>query len=657
MAHAATSAITLLTSIHGRDRRHLRSIAKRDLQAAVKHGTKSRAYPCRQTWAPRWKYTFAHIVYITDATSTREITSYVEPIVIDAVPMTRMDDAQHRTLKAHLLAHPELCTSHSVVVIDQSGSMRTCDVENFRTRSDAVFGTIALDLIGQHLDDAASISGTDVLTLIEMRDGATTVLHREPITNVLFNMVLARMQTAAPRSHGNYVPALEAAIKAMALDVQEESCAVMLMFLSDGKPSDVYCGIETADTLDTALATRMKTLGDQFGGRLRVGTIGFAAAAQDMQVLERMALAAVAAGAHGTFSHSESTASSLSTAVTALRSDLSGVRTCLTTTGFLPTTALSSSRGRSLQVVGKEQPFRQLTPELWTDGQWDVYASGVRRFVLGHDRDEWVAVPMQEPTATALAIRKNIFAEGAERIVYQLCECAPPIGTGTRGPLLAGKDSRFIVQDDDMEHFHKVFCKTQRKAGVWADKFNVEVARRAPGRNIAAISFLDCSVYQFGIYEYILAEKLLDHAAYKKWNGNNGYVAGQGAACTPTIQNLLKQLEVCDAIAEGSDEDEDDDGRTQLPGRLANDEAIDNPELVPQAFSHFTYRRSKRRSLVCDLQGVYDDTANVFELTDPVIHYAGSKKRKYGRTDHGNRGMHDFFITHECNALCKLLRL
>jgi len=87
----------------------------------------------------------------------------------------------------------------------------------------------------------------------------------------------------------------------------------------------------------------------------------------------------------------------------------------------------------------------------------------------------------------------------------------------------------------------------------------------------------------------------------------------------------------------------------------------------PQAFSHFSYRHTSRKMLVCDLQGVVTTTASptVFEFTDPVIHYASMSqslsraraKRKFGRTDLGKKGINKFFKTHECNAVCYLLGL
>ncbi len=47
----------------------------------------------------------------------------------------------------------------------------------------------------------------------------------------------------------------------------------------------------------------------------------------------------------------------------------------------------------------------------------------------------------------------------------------------------------------------------------------------------------------------------------------------------------------------------------------------------------------------------------LLRLTDPCIHYESRRGRVmvHGRTDKGKRGMHDFFRTHQCGALCRLL--
>ena len=52
----ATSAVTLISHTHGRDRREQRGIERRELQEAVKYGRKERANPGRDGQA-RWRYT------------------------------------------------------------------------------------------------------------------------------------------------------------------------------------------------------------------------------------------------------------------------------------------------------------------------------------------------------------------------------------------------------------------------------------------------------------------------------------------------------------------------------------------------------------------------------------------------------------------------
>ena len=77
---------------------------------------------------------------------------------------------------------------------------------------------------------------------------------------------------------------------------------------------------------------------------------------------------------------------------------------------------------------------------------------------------------------------------------------------------------------------------------------------------------------------------------------------------------------------------------------------------VPQAFTHWTYEASRRKRMVCDLQGFF--TGGRFVLVDPVIHSDGDGGGgAFGRTDRGQKGMADFLRSHECNALCRALAL
>lgn len=296
------------------------------------------------------------------------------------------------------------------------------------------------------------------------------------------------------------------------------------------------------------------------------------------------------------------------------------------------------------------------------------------------------------------------------------------------GPKLVAKESRHVGEEYLKMEFHESFAKTQLKAKRLAIKFNARVRDRLSMRGLPAarvwdVTFVDCSVYEFAgggssLLRGVLVEKLLEPVkGYTKWNGNNGYVHGEGAstAADPFVQqqqqqqvqapaqqtrlegNLDAVLEEDEEEEEGSDSDSDGSvrsaegrktGKAGLTTRFAGDRggrrgrapghALHNTNTPPrgnttpfaptaqcyvQAFSHFTYRHTRRKMLVCDLQGVLNTAAadegraGVFELTDPVIHYRSDTGRKqvYGKTDLGSRGVNAFFETHKCNDVCRLL--
>lgn len=70
-----------------------------------------------------------------------------------------------------------------------------------------------------------------------------------------------------------------------------------------------------------------------------------------------------------------------------------------------------------------------------------------------------------------------------------------------------------------------------------------------------------------------------------------------------------------------------------------------------QAFAHFTFERSQGRFLVTDLQGVGR------LLTDPAIHTRDDERFKLSDTNLGKEGFKFFFSSHECNDICKKLKL
>ncbi|KAJ1482862.1 hypothetical protein T484DRAFT_1802619 [Baffinella frigidus] len=106
-------------------------------------------------------------------------------------------------------------------------------------------------------------------------------------------------------------------------------------------------------------------------------------------------------------------------------------------------------------------------------------------------------------------------------------------------------------------------------------------------------------------------------AGWKEYEHDNGKIFYYNAATGNALWE--RPVRGMHGEEEEEEEEEDDDGR----GMVIRD--ID----IPQAFSHFTYIYTKRKKLVCDLQGVLNEacTPPLFELTDPVIHYKSDTGR------------------------------
>lgn len=126
MTSKKTSLISLVSSEHGRMRRKERDIEKRDLQRALKYGTKVKS------WGGRWKIEYDGIIFITDPRMCREVTAFPAPL--ELAPLQADDFANHEKAKKIIEAQPDRCASHTVLVIDNSGSMATHDINLHRDR-------------------------------------------------------------------------------------------------------------------------------------------------------------------------------------------------------------------------------------------------------------------------------------------------------------------------------------------------------------------------------------------------------------------------------------------------------------------------------------------------------------------------------------------
>jgi hypothetical protein len=679
-----TSLISLLSTEHGRLRREQRDIDKRDLQAALKHGEWNKC------WTPpgksqRWKIKHDGIIFVTDG--RREITCY--PMPLASAPLSTLAREEHDDAKRIIAVKPELCASHTVLVVDSSGSMATHDINLHRDRSTAAYSNLALEFCAEQLF-AGSSNNKDVVSLVEFRHKPKVVFKREPMSWVLYNKIIDRRDRAqaptflgrqAAKSElllgcheGNYLPALEAAEKLLSIDAHD-TCALQLVFLSDGEPSDARSGGLAPLFARKLICERVAAIATKFSGRLNIATVGFGDSADAFDVLKAMATSATDApgDTSAQFFYCAKLSHLLGNAFTSVASSLTETRTSL-----LSVVDGSSSRTKREVNDGRD------------GSKWDVHRI-TRHFHLNVDTREFVrdnSLPPGAGLATEaqrrnappyLAIQSNILGQGAERIAFR-CNLSVLESSDcfTLGAMVA-KETNTVELMDDYVLFHEEFCYTQSIAEDLAKEFNSRLSA-LPGydaNTIPRLTFLPCSVLEVkddsGEYpngkRYVLVEKMLntDKYPWHKWNSNAGAVDGRVAHVPMDVKRELAKLNVNIgniAIVEGdSDEEEPSDEECVMP---ASDHGVGSfrdasPSDYVQAFTHFTYKFTNRKLMVCDLQGCFVDDSKppVFELTDPAIHYASRSGRKkvFGRTDLGRQGMNRFFETHKCTPICKLMQI
>lgn len=351
------SAVTVLSSAHGRQRRAERLINKRDLKAAVKYGKKELNY--NQRGDLNYKYTFADVVYITDITSRKEITAW-------AVPGAGLDVAKHPISSAMKAEHKESCrlikcdrsswTSHTVIIVDQSGSMRKTDVEGGATRSDAVWLTLAVDFVAKKIESGQATT-SDVVSIVAMGISHTVLVDKVPHDWLLFNKVIDLLRSQEPFFSGNYLPSLDAA-EDLLLSNTYGNCALDLLFLSDGKPSDQIPPRFAKNCSDMGLAhialmeKRIDRLASRFGRRLSVTAVGFAGPSEDFTVLRRLAERPAQFGSIGRFVAAQLNAEALGAAFDSAISSSLQTKSELTVAGDTSQRIVRDVRRKARDTVG-----------------------------------------------------------------------------------------------------------------------------------------------------------------------------------------------------------------------------------------------------------------------------------------------------------------
>ena len=425
-----TEEITVLSSLHGRARRMLREITKFDLQSAVKHGVKSKAHPDRKTGLPRWQYVYGNVVYITDHTSTKEVTSYKQAIQIQPATITEEMELRHEQDVQALADDPQLCMTHSIIVIDQSGSMRSSDVGGFSTRSRAAYGVLALEYIAEQLHQRDSLKDgdgiVDAVSIIEMKDNSEFFVHREPMDWILFNKILHRQKEAKPMSHGNYNLALESVLSLIRTELENaglepgekldeipDLSSYAIVFLSDGKPSDRT----EYDSLN-----RKRLVKNLFevvpASCVSFHAIGLGNSTQhEFGELEAMVNIVKARGGQGTFSFAQvSSCAMLSEAFSTASQSTTTTRTGM----------LAGADGQSANVKMKDVQLRKrYIPS--SERRFNRFAIEVTRWKYDHgayksrSKLPWKQVGFKNSTAVGFDMEVDPFGKGAERLALPTC--------------------------------------------------------------------------------------------------------------------------------------------------------------------------------------------------------------------------------------------
>eukprot|EP00121_Abeoforma_whisleri_P009327 Awhi_evm1s8574 len=711
-----TTLIEFIPSGHGDQRRRERNITVRELQAAVKNGKCQKILQRDKKTGElriRCKYTFAGCTYITNETGDQEITCWATQRPLYRKPISQNEQQQIDEMKKRLKTTD--IASHTVIIMDQSGSMRESDIPGHYTRSRAAFYHIATDIIAPRLEKNSG-SYNDIVTLIEMHTSSSIhpKIYKEPLTWELYNKFVGLAEAAwmRTRDHGNYIPAMDLAIQT--LQDSPSNCALLLLFLSDGQPSD-WSGGNRWDAplcksdVESKLFKDVELLCDNLGDRLVFGTFGFAARNSlkfNFHILKSMSEKATSRGAAHAFFETGLDSASLRTALETSITSLTATRMKLS----------SLCPNRNLVVKGKMRSFVEETESeiakaeidsIVNEDHWRIYTKsidGLRRMdaiIKKGTHVHFKEKDMISPNSIGIAIKKTVFGIGAERIVYDLMEIDKKFCQV--GILLCGKESLYHLHNPGSQYeFHLDFSRTQKKAQHLAQKFNEKLDFLDICSSIPRIEFLSPFFYDWfekhDSINAILVEEKFDFKTFTftKWNDNKGGILHVPLSEKCKLEEekfqLVKEKKRTQHVSnyEYHQEQEKEDvtfseqetfekhsekeydtsfdekhlGQCTSLMKKITDKNIVQKVLnddVPQAFTHWSYVYTQRELLICDLQGIFEaeSVPPLFRMTDPVIH-TGDKNRNdrpFGATDRQGKGISDFFRTHICNPLCDLLQL
>jgi hypothetical protein len=345
VASIRTAAVTYIETEHARLRRKQRGIEWKDPQSAKIHGKKIYC-GWKDKGAPVVKYEYKDIFYFFNERSGELVTCYAKPLTLEKVATTPTMSSEHRQARSSLQSDLSSWTSNTVMVVDTSGSMRESDMWGTRNRLGSVWVSIALDYLAHRLESGHACV-TDVLSVVTLEKEPQVIIDEEPCTWVLHNRIVDIYEKGSvpPRGHGPFIPALSVAESLLTRN-KNTSCAIALLFLSDGIPSDDVTGKgKTRDEWSAEIVARVGILASNFGRRLSFTAIGIGDYIS-FDVLEKMVDAAKDYQAIGMFRLPSMTSSSLGSIFTSAATSLTATQSEMTD--------LSTLKQRQVRDVKRE---------------------------------------------------------------------------------------------------------------------------------------------------------------------------------------------------------------------------------------------------------------------------------------------------------------
>jgi hypothetical protein len=462
------------------------------------------------------QYVHEDVTYIVKKKTGEAVTAWAKPIALKPIKISATSNAEHIRAKVNLMSKNVTWTSHSVFVVDTSGSMRESDIWGTRSRLSAVWLCLARDYIAHGLNSGEKGS-TDAVSIVTLGETPTCPISREPWSWTLYNKIVGFYQSnkIKAESHGPFLPALKTACKVLRKS-DSPSQAAALYFLSDGAPSD--SGLGSREERDLRICESVKDIASFFGRRLTFVAVGIGAS-ESFATLEKMIDTAKDFGVRAEFLLPSMTAESLGLTISSALSSLTRTQADMTDVDTL--------RQRSVRAIrreGKSEASKDITEVSSTD--FFIYPiSKVVRSVY-HEwfegrakKDSFEFVPLQDDAAHFVALSKRAFDEGGERVAYRFYEVAED-GTTIVGKPMVAKESLYVLENESTdrnarEKFVRKYCSTQQLARRLAKEFNdVLDSTHRVADGTPRVAVLDCSVYELDDdtrgKQWVLVEDRLD---------------------------------------------------------------------------------------------------------------------------------------------------